>query len=223
LTEGTKLVSATVENERLISELYGMALKGGPVMIPILFLSVVAISVFLERYIAIYRAGRVEYRLMISLREYILNGKIESAFSLCQMKNTPTSRMIEKGISRIGQSLSDVHSTIEDMASLEVSKLEKRLPLLASVVGGAPMLGLLGTIIGVIQAFYDMVKSGNTIDLTLIAASVYQTLGTTVSGLIVGLLAYFAYNILVASVDGVILNLKFATSEFMDMLNELAK
>ena len=206
-----------------MKELFASVLKGGPIMIPILLLSLVAIFIFFERYIAIYRAGRVDPRLMHSLREYIMDGKIDSAFSLCRMKNTPTSRIIEKGISRIGRSLTDVSSTIENVANLEVSKLEKRLPVLASVVGGAPMLGLLGTVIGVIQAFYEMVKSGNNIDLTLISASLYQTLGSTVAGLVVGLTAYFAYNILVASVDGVIYNMKSVSSEFMDMLNELVR
>ena len=221
LSEGTKVVSETVQQGGLMNELVATVLKGGPIMIPILILSLVAVFIFFERYITIYRAGRTDSRLMINLREYILDGKIDSAFSLCRMKNTPTSRMIEKGISRIGRSLTDIHIAVENVANLEVSRLEKRLPVLASVVGGAPMLGILGTVIGVIQAFYEMVESGKNINLTLIFTSIYQALGTTVIGLIVGLAAYFAYNILVSSVDGVIFKLKIATSEFMDMLNEL--
>jgi biopolymer transport protein ExbB len=223
LSEGIKVVDATVEQEGLIKELFATTLKGGPIMIPIIVLSLVAIFIFLERYITIFRAGRVDSKLILKIREHILAGKIDSAFSLCRMKNTATSRMIEKGISRIDRSLTDVHLAIENMANMEISRLEKRLPLLASVVGGAPMLGLLGTMIGVIQAFNDMVKSGSTIDFTQIAASIYQALGTTVIGLIVGLTAYFAYNILVASVDGVIYKLKSANSEFMDMLNETVR
>lgn len=223
LSEGTKVVSETIQQEGLMKGLYSTVVKGGPIMFPIMLLLLVAIFIFFERYIAIYRAGRVDSRLMTNLRECILDGKIESAFSLCRMKNTATSRMIEKGISRIGRSLTDIHITVENVANLEVSRLEKRLPVLASVVGGAPMLGILGTVIGVIQAFYEMVISGKKIDLTLISASIYQTLGTTVAGLIVGIAAYFAYNILVASVEGVIFNLKSATSEFMDVLNELVR
>ena len=223
LNEGTKIVGEAIQQEGLMKELITSGLNGGPVMISIILLSLVAIFIFLERSVAIFLAGRVDSRLMVKLREHILNGKIDSAFSVCRMKNTATSRMIEKGISRIGRSLTDVHLAIENVANLEVSKLEKRLPLLASVVGGAPMLGLLGTVIGVIQAFNDMVSSGNNIDLTLIAASIYQTLGTTVVGLIVGVTAYFAYNILVASVSGVIYKLKSANSEFMDMLNETVR
>lgn len=223
LNEGTKVVGEAIQQEGLMKELITSGLNGGPVMISIILLSLVAIFIFLERSVAIFLAGRVDSRLMVKLREHILDGKIDSAFSVCRMKNTATSRMIEKGISRIGRSLTDVHLAIENVANLEVSRLEKRLPLLASVVGGAPMLGLLGTVIGVIQAFNDMVSSGNNIDLTLIAASIYQTLGTTVVGLIVGVTAYFAYNILVASVSGVIYKLKSANSEFMDMLNETVR
>ena len=221
LSESAKVAEATVQNRGMIKELFASILNGGPIMVPIVILSLVAIFIFVERYIVIHKAGRTDSRLMVNLREFILEGKIESAFSLCRMNNTPTSRMIEKGISRIGRSLTDINVTIENVANLEISKLEKRLPFLASVVGGAPMLGILGTIIGIIQAFYEMVKSGNTIDLNLISTSVYQTLGTTVFGLIVGVLAYFAYNILVAHVDGVIFKFKTANSEFMDLLNEM--
>jgi biopolymer transport protein ExbB len=220
LVDSTKVAGTAVQHGGMMKELFTSVLHGGPIMIPIVILSLVAVFIFFERYIVIYKAGRIDSRLMAKLKEYILEGKIDSAHSLCRTKNTPTSRMFEKGISRIGRSLADISVTIENVANLEVSRLEKRLPILATVVGAAPMLGILGTVIGVIQAFYEMVKSGNNIDLTLIAASVYQTLGATVFGLIVGVVAYFAYNILVASVDGVIFNFKSANSEFMDMLNE---
>ena len=222
-TEAANVTSKAVQHDGLMQEIFETVMKSGPLMIPIVLLSVVAIFIFLERYIVILKAGRVDSRLMTKLREYIQNGKIDSAFSLCHKRNTPTSRMIGNGISRIGRSFADVNSSIENFASLEISRLEKRLPLLASVVGGAPMLGVLGTAIGIIQALNDMVKSGNTIDLTLILTGIYQTLGTTIAGIIVGLIAYFAYNILVANVQRVIINLKSANSEFMDMLNEQAK
>jgi len=139
---------------------------------------------------------------------------------LCRKENTPTSRMIEKGISRIGRSLADVTTAIENVGNHEISRLERRLPILATVVGAAPMIGILGTIVGIIQAFYEMASSGNAVDLTMITQNVYQTLVTTVAGFIVGLIAYLAYNILVASVKGAISNLKSVTIEFMDMLNE---
>jgi len=222
LAEGAKAAASAVHSGGETPGLLDLAMKGGPIMIPIGFLSLIAIVIFFERYIAIYRAGRVDSRLMTSLRECIQDGRFETAFSLCHRKNTPISRIIGKGVSRIGRSVADVNSTIENVANLEVSKLEKRLPVLASVVGGAPMLGILGTVIGIIQVFYDLANSGKNIDLTVISSSVYQTLGTTAAGLIVGLVAYFAYNILVSSVGGVMFNIKEVTCEFMDMLNELA-
>ena len=220
LAEASKPISTVVQHDGLMKELIQTAFKSGLVMIPLLLLTLVAVVIFFERYVAIYRAGRINSKLMMNLREHILDGKIESAFSLCRNENTPTSRMIEKGISRIGRSLSDVTTAIENVGNHEISKLERGLPVLASVVGAAPMLGVLGTVVGIIQAFYEMASSGNTVDLTLITSNIYQTLVTTAAGFIVGIIAYFAYNILVACVKGAISNLKSVTIEFMDILNE---
>jgi len=220
LAEVAKPVSNTVVADGLMKELIQTAFKSGLVMIPLLFLTFVAVFIFFERYIAIYKAGRINSRLMKNLREHIKDGEIDTAFSLCRKENTPISRMIEKGISRIGRSLSDITTVLENVGNHEISKLERRLPILASVVGAAPMLGVLGTVVGIIQAFYEMASSGKTIDLTLISTNVYQTLISTVAGFIVGIIAYFAYNILVASVNGAISNLKSVTIEFMDILNE---
>ncbi len=220
LAEVSKPIGDVAHADGLMKELIQTALKSGLVMIPLLFLTLVAVFIFFERYVAIYRAGRINSKLMKNLREHILDGKIDSAFTLCKKENTPTSRMIEKGISRIGRSLADVTTAIENVGNHEISRLERRLPILATVVGAAPMLGILGTIVGVIQAFYEMAGSGNSIDLTLISHNIYQTLVTTVAGFVVGLIAYLAYNILVASVKGAISNLKSVTIEFMDILNE---
>jgi len=222
LSDGVKVAGAAVQQGGVMKEILNSIMNGGPIAIPIVLLSWAAIFIFLERYITIYKAGRTDSGLIAKLREHILEGKVDLASSLCQMKNTPISRMIGKGISRIGRSLTDVNVTVENVASLEISRLEKRLPILASIVGGAPMLGILGTIIGIVQALYEMVKSGVTIDMTMIFTNIYQTLGTTILGLMVGVLAYFAYNILVAGVDGVILKFKTANSEFLDMLNDMA-
>jgi len=220
LAEVAKPIGDTVPAGGLMKELIQTALKSGLVMIPLAVLTLVAVFIFFERYIAIYRAGRINSRLMNNLREHIKDGKIDTAFSLCRKENTPISRMIEKGISRIGRSLTDVTTALENVGNHEISKLERRLPILATVVGAAPMLGILGTIVGIIQAFYEMASSGNSIDLTLISHNIYQTLVTTVAGFIVSLIAYLAYNILVASVKGAITNLKSVTIEFMDILNE---
>ena len=139
---------------------------------------------------------------------------------LCRHNSHPASRMIEKGISRIGRPLNDVSAAIENVGNLEISKLEKGLPVLASVAGGAPMLGFLGTVMGMIQAFYDMANAGNNIDVTLLSTGIYQAMVTTVAGLIVGIIAYFAYNILVANVEKVVFKMEATTTEFMDLLNE---
>lgn len=220
LAEVSKPIGDVAHADGLMKELIQTAFKSGLVMVPLLFLTLVAVFIFFERYVAIYKAGRINSKLMKKLRQHILDGKIDSAFTLCQNENTPTSRMIEKGISRIGRSLADVTTAIENVGNHEISRLERRLPILATVVGAAPMLGILGTVVGVIQAFYEMAGSGNSIDLTLISHNIYQTLVTTVAGFVVGLIAYLAYNILVASVKGAITNLKSVTIEFMDILNE---
>lgn len=223
LTEGTKNIGKAVQPEGIVTGFFDMAIKGGPIMIPIILLSFIAVFIFFDRYVAIRKAGKVDSKLMDRVRKYILDGKIDSALTLCSSENTPTARMIEKGISRIGRPMADVTTAIENVGNLEVYKLEKGLPVLASVAGGAPMLGFLGTVTGMISAFYDMANAGNNIDITLLSSGIYQAMVTTVAGLIVGIVAYFAYNILVTNVEKVVFNMEAATSDFMDMLNEPAK
>jgi biopolymer transport protein ExbB len=197
-----------------------LAIKGGWIMIPILLLSVIAVFIFVDRYFAIKKAGKIDASLLERVKVYITGGKIDAALALCKSTDNPASRMLEKGISRIGRPLTDVNAAIETVGNLEISKLEKGLPVLASVAGGAPMLGFLGTVMGMIQAFYDMANAGNNIDVTLLSAGIYQAMVTTVAGLIVGITAYFAYNILVTNVEKVVFKMEVATSEFMDLLNE---
>ena len=223
LTEEAKAVGKAVQPDGVVTGFFDLAVKGGPIMIPIVLLSFIAVFIFFDRYIAIRKAGKVDSRLMDRVREYILDGKIESAFALCRSDNTPTARMIEKGLSRIGRPMADVTTAIENVGNLEVYKLEKGLPVLASVAGGAPMLGFLGTVTGMISAFYDMANAGNNINITLLSSGIYQAMVTTVAGLIVGIVAYFAYNILVTNVEKVVFNMEATTSEFMDVLNEPAK
>lgn len=199
-----------------------LAMKGGWIMIPIILLSVVAVYIFFDRYFAIKKADKFDAGLLDRVKIYITGGKIDAALALCRSTDNPASRMLEKGISRIGRPLTDVNAAIEIVGNLEISKLEKGLPVLASVAGGAPMIGFLGTVMGMIQAFYDMSNAGNNIDVTLLSAGIYQAMVTTVAGLIVGIIAYFAYNILVANVEKVVFKMEATTSEFMDLLNEPA-
>ncbi len=200
-----------------------LAVKGGWVMVPILLLSILTIYIFSERYFAINKASKTDINFMNRIKDYIHEGKLESAHALCQSFRNPVARMIEKGINRIGRPLNDVNAAIENIGKLEIYKLEKGLPLLATCAGGAPMLGFLGTVMGMVRAFYDMSMSGNNIDVSQLSNGIYTALITTVAGLIVGILAYFAYNILVAKVEKVVFQLEANTTEFMDLLNEPVK
>jgi len=213
----TSGVSQATEEKLSFIEL---AFKGGYIMIPILALSVVAVYIFFERYSAIKKAAKIDSNFMNNIKEYILDGKVEASLTICKSINSPVARMIEKGISRIGRPLNDVNVAIENVGKLEVSKLEKGLPTLATVAGAAPMIGFLGTVMGMIDAFYNMSNAGNNIDVSLLSGGIYAAMVTTVAGLIVGIIAYFAYNILVAKVEKVVFTLEATTTEFMDILNE---
>jgi biopolymer transport protein ExbB len=214
--------AVAAQPEGISTKFIDLALKGGWIMVPIILLSIVAVYIFFDRYFAIKKAGKFDAGLLDKVKIYITGGKIDAAIALCKSTDNPASRMLEKGISRIGRPLTDVNAAIEIVGNLEISKLEKGLPVLASVAGGAPMIGFLGTVMGMIQAFYDMSNAGNNIDVTLLSAGIYQAMVTTVAGLIVGIVAYFAYNILVANVEKVVFKMEATTSEFMDLLNEPA-
>lgn len=192
-------------------------------MYPLLFMSVIAIYIFIERYIVLRRASNIDTTFINRIRDYIHDGKIDSALALCRSNNHPVSRMIEKGVSRIGRPLSDVNAAIENVGNLEVASLEKGLTTLASIAGGAPMLGFLGTVIGMVISFWEMANSGANIVISQLAGGIYTALITTVGGLIVGILAYFAYNILVSRVQKVVFNMEAQTMEFMDVLYEPAR
>ena len=199
-----------------------LAMKGGWVMVPIIFLSVIAVYIFSERFFAIKKAAQIDTNFMNRIRDYIHDGKVDNARTLCQSYDNPTARMIEKGVQRIGRPLEDINGAIENTGKLEIYKLEKGLPTLATVAGGAPMIGFLGTVMGMIRAFYDMSMAGNNVDVSLLSNGIYTALITTVAGLIVGIVAYFAYNILVARVEKVVNKLEANTTEFLDLLNEPA-
>jgi len=199
-----------------------LAMKGGWVMVPIILLSVIAVYIFFERFFAIKKAAQIDTNFMNRIRDYIHDGKVENARTLCQSYDNPTARMIEKGVQRIGRPLEDINGAIENTGKLEIYKLEKGLPTLATVAGGAPMIGFLGTVMGMIRAFYDMSMAGNNVDISLLSNGIYTALITTVAGLIVGIVAYFAYNILVAKVEKVVNKLEANTTEFLDLLNEPA-
>lgn len=200
-----------------------LAQRGGWIMIPIIFLSFVAVYIFFERFFAIRKASKIDVNFMNRIKDYIYDEKLDAALALCQSVQNPAARMIEKGIQRIGRPLNDVNAAIENIGKLEIYKLEKGLPLLATVAGGAPMIGFLGTVMGMVRAFYDMSEQTNNIDVGLLSNGIYTALITTVAGLIVGIIAYFAYNVLVSKVEKIVFQLEGTMSEFMDLLNEPSK
>lgn len=218
--------SGVVSNAENASELslsfLDMALKGGWIMIPIVLLLVIAVYIFIERFLTIRDAAKQDDAFMNTIKMYIHDGKLEEAKVLCKSTNGPLARMIEKGLSRIGKPLNDISAAIENVGKQEVSQLENGMATLATVSGGAPMIGFLGTVMGMIRAFYDMANAGNNIDVSLLSSGIYTAMVTTVAGLIVGILAYFAYNYLVARVDKVVNILETRSTEFMDILNEPA-
>jgi len=200
-----------------------LAIKGGWVMIPIVLLSLIAVYIFFERFMAIRNAAKIDQNFMNRIKDYIHDGKIDSAMALCQSTNNPLARMIEKGISRIGRPLNDINTAIENIGQVEVYKLEKGLPILASCSGGAPMLGFFGTVLGMVKTFMDMASAGNSLDVGILSNGIYIALITTVGGLMVGIPAYFAYNYLVARVEELVNRLEAYSMEFMDLLNEPVK
>lgn len=210
------------EEEKVTIDLIELVIQGGWIMIPLFLLSFLTIYIFIERFLAIKRASREDKSFMNRIKDYIHDGKIDSALALCQSNDNPVSRMIEKGITRIGRPLHDVNTAIENVGNLEVSRLEKGLPVLATVAGGAPMIGFTGTVIGMIKSFWEMSNAGSNIEVDMLAGGIYTALVTTVTGLIVGIIAYFAYNWLVAKVEKVVFKMEARTMEFMDLLNEPA-
>jgi biopolymer transport protein ExbB len=223
LTGAAAGAMAGQEGSEITLSFLELAIKGGWVMAPILLLSVIAIYIFTERFFAINKASKMDINFMNRIKDYIHEGKLDSAHALCQSFKNPIARMIEKGINRIGRPLNDVSAAIENVGKLEIYKLEKGLPVLATCAGGAPMLGFLGTVLGMVRAFYDISMSGNNIDVSLLSSGIYTALITTVAGLIVGILAYFSYNILVSNVEKVVFQLEAHSTEFMDLLNEPVK
>ncbi len=203
--------------------LWTMAQYGGWIMIVLALLLAWAVYIFIERMVVLKHATKEDKSFMDRIRDYIHDGKIDSALNLCKQTNTPASRMIEKGITRIGRPMQDVQVAVENVGNLEVGKLEKGLVIMATIAGGAPMLGFLGTVLGMIRTFYNMAQtSGGVIEMSALSTGMYEAMVTTVGGLIVGILAMFAYNMLVARIDRVVRLLEARTMEFMDLLNEPA-
>jgi len=200
--------------------LLDLTMKGGIMIIPIVVLLIIAVYIFIERYMVIKRSAQIDDNFMNKIRDLVINGNIEGARSLCLSKDSPIARMIEKGISRIGNPLKDITTSIENVANLEVFKLEKKLATLATVAGAAPMIGFLGTVTGMIKAFYELSQAGSNIVPEQLAGGIYEAMITTAAGLIVGIPAYFGYNILTTMIKKVVFKMEATTVEFIDVLHE---
>lgn len=223
-TMSTASSALTPQASQIVQELsiWDLTMRGGFIMIPLAILSIISIYIFVERCIAITRARKEDSSFMQRIRDYIHDGEIESARNLCARTDTPYARLILKGISRIGRPMNDVLVAIENTGNIEIANLEKGLPWLATTAAGGPMIGFLGTVIGMVNAFYNLASAGTSANISVLADGIYEALVTTVAGLIVGIIALFAYNYLVARINKVMNNLEAKTMEFMDLLNEPA-
>ena len=213
--------AAVIPHEEEMS-LLSMALKGGWLMLVLLILSILAFYIFGKKWWMIHKAGDIDANFMRDIRDYIHEGKLKSALSLCEKYDSPVARLVEKGISRIGRPLSDIQTAIENTGNTEVARLEKGLPILATIARGAPMIGFLGRVTGMVQAFFNMAQAGNNIDITLLSSGIYTAMITTVGGLVVGIIAYFGYNYLTSNISDLVFKMESATIDFMDLLHEPA-
>lgn len=222
--DSLKNTEGQTEQTLSILELITSGGTGGTIIMAALFvLSIIAVYIFIERFISIKKASEEDINFMNQIKDFIHDGKLEAARSLCKSTPTPISRMIEKGVNRIGKPLVDIGAAIENTGKLELFKLEKNLATLATISGAAPMIGFLGTVIGMILAFHQMASAGGNIDVGMLSEGIYTAMVTTVAGLIVGIVAYIGYNLLVAKVEKVVFKMEARTTEFLDILNEPAK
>lgn len=216
VTDSTAVTGAT---DQAIS-VWELTLAGGPLMIPIGIMFVIAIYLFIERFLTIKKANEDPDTFMSKVKELVLRGDVTAARMLCSQTNSPIARMIEKGISRIGSPLKTIEASIENVAKLEIFKLEKNLATLATIAGGAPMLGFLGTVIGMVQAFISIAQEEGSVSPKLLSSGIYTAMINTVAGLIVGIVAYLSYNYLVSRVQKVVHKMEYTSIDFVDLLQE---
>ena len=200
--------------------LWSMAVKGGWIMVVLGLMSGLCFYILFERNYVIRKAGKEDPQFMDKIKDYILGGELKAAIAYCRSVDTPSARMIEKGIMRMGRPVADVQAAIENTGNIEVAKLENGLSIMATISSGAPMLGFLGTVTGMVRAFWNMANAGNNIDITLLSSGIYEAMITTVGGLVVGIATMFAYNHLVYRVDKVVSQMEARTIAFMDLMNE---
>ncbi|WP_298759083.1 MotA/TolQ/ExbB proton channel family protein [uncultured Psychroserpens sp.] len=223
IQEGAEVITDAESTEKTLSiiELISSGGTAGQIIIALLFvLLIAAIYIYFERIFAIKSASKVDSNFMNQIKDHVSNGKIDSAQMLCAQVNSPVSRLINKGITRVGKPLEDINTAIENAGRLEIYSLEKNVSILATVSGVAPMIGFLGTVIGMILSIFEIANSGGQIDIKQLSDGLYTAMTTTVAGLIVGIVAYMAYNHLVVKTDKVVYQMEANSLEFLDHLNE---
>lgn len=223
LNQALQTVSGNMPEATQSLSILELATKGGWIMIVLLILSLIAVFVFTQKLIQIFAAAKEDKHFMARIRDYVQDGKIDSAMKLCEDTDTPAARMVHKGLTRMGRPMQDVLVIIENVGNIEIGKLEKGLPVLATIAAGAPMIGFLGTVTGMVRAFFDMANAGSAgVDVALLSGGIYEALVTTVGGLVVGIFTLFAYNYLASLLGKVQSIMETKTLEFMDLLNEEA-
>ncbi len=216
--------STAIEPSQETLSIMDLMLSGGIggqiIMLMMVLLSIAMVYIFVHRMGAIKRANKIEPQFMKDIKDHVASGNVQSAINLCERSDSPVARMILKGLTRIGKPLQDISASIENQGKLEIQRLERNLPYLATIAGGAPMLGLLGTVIGMIMAFQEMANAGGGVQIDMLAEGIYVAMTTTAAGLIVGIFAYFGYNFLVTRVESVIYKMETSSTEFLDLLDE---
>lgn len=222
---GTTAVSTTeatpAKEEGL--KFFDLVLNGGPVMIPIAIMLVVALYLAIERYLNIKKAGKLDPFFIAQIKDMVLNDNIVGARKLCEKTESPIAKMLEKGLSRMGKPLKNIEVAVENVGKLEIYKMEKGMPIIATISGAAPMLGFLGTVTGMIQTLYAMNQAGDSTDMGVLSGGIYQAMVTTVAGLVVGIIAYLAFNLLTAMIEKVVHKMEATTVEFLDILQQPAE
>lgn len=206
-----------VINSAASLSVWELTLKGGWIMLVLALLSLLAIYLFVRKWLEIRSAKPTDQTFVDRIKDYVTTGRPDAAINLCHSSDTPLARMIEKGVMRLGRPMQDVQLAIENVGNVEMGRLRKGLPLMATIAAGAPMLGFLGTVTGMMRAFYDMASAGQSVDISLLSGGIYEALVTTVGGLVVGIVALFGYNILIARIDSVVNGLEAETLEFIDL------
>ena len=212
--------SAAVAAEGSTIQLIDIIFKGGIMMIPIFLLSLAAVYIFVERLRTLKQAIASPDEFMTQIKDLVLKGDLSAAKVVCAQSDTPMSRMIEKGLVRIGSSLKNIQASIENVGKIEIYRLEKNLSLLATIAGAAPMLGFLGTVMGMINAFMSIAQEEGAVSPKMLSAGIYEAMVTTAAGLVVGVLAYLAYNYLITRMQKIIHSMEYSSIEFIELLQE---